>query len=375
MLVFLAPYPDKAIERDGLVQRVTAIDSIFEGVPRMYLQVSFKRPQRKVETHGRVTVERANFFLHGRHITRSLQDAKWIYIHSVWSGLRLLPWLRGFGSKIIFDAHGVLPEEMAFAGNRTWAAITERGERALVRNCHLMVTVTDAMARHFLEKYPGVLEPSQILTLPIFVSGGASSSGVSEPPQSREARTGSGDLRLVYAGGVDKWQNVDLTLDTLRRLAGARPDVSASLYVPQSAVSGLKEKVRRASLDGRIEVGSLSHEEMLRQYARMDAGFVLRDDTLMNRVAMPTKLVEYLAHGVVPIVLSPHIGDFAEYGYRYLTLADLFDPTKLCRATLDRMRERNCASLVAVRAATVAAKKKLESLMLGEAMAASDTAG
>ena len=361
MLVFLAPYPDKTIERDGLVQRVAAIDSIFTNVPRVYLQVSFRRLGRRVERHGLATVERLNFFLHGAQIALCLRAATWIYIASVWSGLRLLPWLRGLGNKIIFDAHGVLPEEMAFAGNRTWAVITGRGERALVRNCRALVTVTDAMARHFLQKYPGVVNEEQILALPIFVSGDAAEAG--DPKRSRSGADAEG-LRLVYAGGVAKWQNVDLTLDTLERLAAGRRDVSASLYVPPSALGELRDKVHTAGLDGRIEVGSLAHDEMLRQYARMDAGFVLRDDTLLNRVAMPTKLVEYMAHGVVPIVLSPHIGDFVEHGYQYLTVDDLFDPAKLNGAVLDRMRARNLEVMGAIQRATEAARERLRSLML-----------
>lgn len=50
--------------------------------------------------------------------------------------------------------------------------------------------------------------------------------------------------------------------------------------------------------------------------------FVLRDDILVNQVACPTKIVEYLNYGIIPIVLSENIGDFKELGYEYLSIND-----------------------------------------------------
>lgn len=48
----------------------------------------------------------------------------------------------------------------------------------------------------------------------------------------------------------------------------------------------------------------------------------MRDPVLLNQVACPTKLVEYLYWGVVPIVSTPSIGDFAELGFAYVLLDD-----------------------------------------------------
>jgi hypothetical protein len=58
-------------------------------------------------------------------------------------------------------------------------------------------------------------------------------------------------------------------------------------------------------------------------YSECHYGLILRQDDPVNHVACPTKLIEYLAYGVVPVVDSPRIGDFLELGMRYVTLADL----------------------------------------------------
>ena len=51
-----------------------------------------------------------------------------------------------------------------------------------------------------------------------------------------------------------------------------------------------------------------------------ELGKRLREDHLLNRVACPTKAIEYMATGVIPIVLCDEIGDLNVMGYRYVTL-------------------------------------------------------
>ena len=43
---------------------------------------------------------------------------------------------------------------------------------------------------------------------------------------------------------------------------------------------------------------------------RKDFGFCLRNDNIINLVASPTKVLEYVSRNVVPI-LTEHVGDFS----------------------------------------------------------------
>jgi hypothetical protein len=63
---------------------------------------------------------------------------------------------------------------------------------------------------------------------------------------------------------------------------------------------------------------------------------------------MPTKLYEYICYGVVPIVLSPDIGDFVELGYRYLRVEDLLSPETLSHENLNAMRIANARVLAKI---------------------------
>ena len=60
-------------------------------------------------------------------------------------------------------------------------------------------------------------------------------------------------------------------------------------------------------------------------YMKNDCGVVLRNDNIVNRVACPTKLIDYLQYGLIPIVLSPHIGDFYNLGYKYIEYDEIIN--------------------------------------------------
>ena len=103
---------------------------------------------------------------------------------------------------------------------------------------------------------------------------------------------------------------------------------------PDSVRQMLPEAVR-----SQIIIDHKTHAELTEIYTKCHYGFILREDIVVNRVACPTKLVEYLAMGVVPIVDSANIGDFRTMGMRSITLeqllrGDLPDPTGaiLCMA-------------------------------------------
>lgn len=72
-------------------------------------------------------------------------------------------------------------------------------------------------------------------------------------------------------------------------------------------------------------IGSKNLSELNKEYKESHYGFILREDLIVNRVACPTKLIEYLAMGIVPIVDFEKIGDFSDFGMKYVRLDQLLD--------------------------------------------------
>jgi hypothetical protein len=89
------------------------------------------------------------------------------------------------------------------------------------------------------------------------------------------------------------------------------------------------------------ECDTVPQDSVKERYLQSTYGFVLRGDNLINNVACPTKLVEYMFWGVIPIVIQPAIGDFMELGYQYLTLAEFVNGSLPDQERLCAMRIRN----------------------------------
>ena len=115
------------------------------------------------------------------------------------------------------------------------------------------------------------------------------------------------DVVLVYSGSVAGWQSFGLLGGLLRGALAEQPKLKVLfLSPPDSGIDGLA-----AEFPGRVLRRFLQAEEVPQALQACDAALLVREDTLTNRVASPTKFAEYLANGL-PVVISAHIGDFSQ---------------------------------------------------------------
>ncbi|HBZ9267134.1 TPA: glycosyl transferase family 2, partial [Citrobacter freundii] len=128
-------------------------------------------------------------------------------------------------------------------------------------------------------------------------------------------------FEFIYAGGMQAWQNIDLMIEESAKIFNK--NIKLNFFFPQNLISEFKKRCSTHLESRTIIVDSLPKEDVIKVMARCHLGFVLRDDIIVNRVACPTKLIEYLECGVVPIVKSPDIGDFHILGYSYIKAEEL----------------------------------------------------
>lgn len=343
MILFIANFPDAADEPDGMMQRVLAIDAFFASYERVYLHIAFFGNVRlsKQQLSPRLFRHRANFFLHFIHILRLGLRAKGVYVHSVHNSFRALPLylLRN----VITDLHGVFSEELSYCGKSVGAWLYERVEGIVVRAGRAVVTVTNAMADYYQEKYPAV--DMKTYTVPIFDQP----SCLTERLQRRDDK-----ITVVYAGGGQKWQNVDLMLHVIKRA----PD-TVGCVILTGDLDFFHEKLVESALEKRVRLLRVPKNEVYAYYAAADFGFVLRDNVIVNRVACPTKLVEYLSCGVIPVVIQPQIGDFADWRFSCLTVEQFLRGEIPVREELEQMRQNNRDILERMRSAAVTAMHNL----------------
>lgn len=325
MMLFISTYPNSENEKDGMIQRVKAIDDAFINVERIYLDISFRRMLKKtVQREGLLTVYHINYFIHLLLIIRLLISAKLVYAHSINNAMKVLP--AYYFKKIITDMHGVVPEELVFSGNIFLAKLFAFVERVVIRRSFKIISVTNVMSNHFALKYGR--DTSRDIVIPIINLKSFECSIFQ-----RTLTTNKVPL-VIYAGGIAKWQNIPLMLDVVKNNTQVR------YCFLTGDLEGMKKMAASVGLES-LDIKSVSTSKVFEYYKDADYGFILRDEHLLNRVACPTKIVEYMSTGVVPIVLSEEIGDLKSMGYRYVTYASFISGQLPNVSELEVMRKVN----------------------------------
>jgi hypothetical protein len=331
-IVFFAGYPYPERQSDGYFQRVQMVDRLFARRSRIYIDSderspttdSFDRPKPQVLVIRIVGGPGRRWLLKALALLAVLRCRK-IYIHSIFCmqghGIRMLMHMPGI-TKVI-DIHGAVPEEVRIQNDVSNAARFEALERLAVRKSDLVVAVSHTMKSYLCQKYGRELR-APIAILPMFID-------IVPPLFPRPYH--SGNPIVIYAGGLQKWQQVEKMIDAISRTVAF---CVHRLYCPDpdSVRKMLSEEARP-----QVTIDRKTHAELTEIYATCHYGFILRDNTIVNHVACPTKLVEYLAMGIVPIVDSEKIGDFTAMGMRFVTLAQLLQgdlPTEVKRTEMVR---------------------------------------
>lgn len=326
MILFISKYPDLENNPSGWLQRVAAMDVFFKDKNRIYLDISFRKNliPKIVDQEEKLKVYKLNFFLHSFIVLYFALKAKIIYIHTSNNSLKALPYY--FIKKVITDVHGIPPEEFKICykndkASRFYGFL----EAFVINNSYKIIVVTNAMKTHFKNKYKNI--KAEILVIPIFDNSEASP----------HAEHKEGELyNIIYSGGVENWQNVDFMLEAISKVKDKYKFSILTGYEKE-----FKELLKQYGLEEYINPIKVPKSEVYNYYRNADFGFIPRENNIVNRVACPTKLIEYIMSGVIPIVLQPEIGDFNEFKYSYLTVDDLLAGNIPSNEDITKMRDNN----------------------------------
>jgi glycosyltransferase involved in cell wall biosynthesis len=346
-VLFIAPFPSEQNIKEGMMQRVKAIDDIYAAQPRTYLDISFtKYVKRESATlqNGLVELYFLNFFTAFFSIFGFIKKAKKVYCHSVYCFVKVIPQILFYNKHLVVDMHGVVPEETAYQKKgRLLVWMYNQYERQIFAKASAVICVTQAMVEHFKSKYPNYR--GQHIVYSIMPSN-------LEPYSHSLSPEEHGIVRVLYSGNVQAWQNIDLMLEAIRKNKNSKIHYQI-LTIAKAEFDILLKQHNIVPGEYNIEVRSVPPSQLHEYYVAAHYGFILRDNDVVNRVANPTKLVEYLHYGMTPIVLHPAIGDYTNYDY--LLLSDFnaahLSVRKSCRnrKLIETVQERNSqVNLVAV---------------------------
>ncbi len=339
MILVLGHFPSPLNEQDGMVQRILAIDNLLSSFERTYITTDnvfstakkFRHPlrwircklnSRKLVIDDKITVVCK---IDDQNLGALMAEAQVIYVHSLYF-LRNIPshLLQQHGAKTFLDIHGCVVEEniQMQASSENISALRCSEENAFQYVGHL-IAVSEKMVDFYKTKYS---PRGSFYVLPIFNEQKSFPVGKSDASHA---------ITIVYSGGAQVWQNVERMIST----------ISATFHKYTYLILTPQVKVFESMLDADVRknttVISVPKNDITKYYAEATFGFVLRDNNVVNTVSCPTKIIEYIQNGIIPVVLQPEIGDFNTMGYRYILNEALVQGELPSQKEIEEMRKKN----------------------------------
>lgn len=302
-------------ETDGYFKRVEQIDqSVLNDMISIYLDHTglADRSFSINRYDDRHIVIRYNSFdpEHLEAVKKIIETVKKVYIHSVHMlmpdtvNYDLLDIIFTENNRTVLDLHGAVTEELKLFDTEDRALLAKTVEEIAMNSADKIVSMSDAMSDHYVSEYG--IDKDRFIVMTILPAG----------YDTEVSRTEHKGINVVYAGGLQKWQNIDLIKEAVKANADR---YSFRIFTHDS--DRLKEEWKDLE-NADLVIATKTPEEIFKEYEDCDFGFILRDDTVINNVACPTKLTEYLRYGIIPILKSDRIGNFIEYGLKYVGIED-----------------------------------------------------
>lgn len=214
---------------------------------------------------------------------------------------------RLLGVHCMIDIQGAVSEEAAYLGAR--ASTVQRLdalERKVLVTCDSAFCVSQKMVEHVLRKY-GTPE-GKLQIVPCCVPSALVGKHLALRQQMRRKLDLENRLVLVYSGGTDRYQCVTEMCTVFANLVKQRDDIFWLILSWGDHEIFRRNLVKQGVDQHRFSLKSVRQNEVHDHLLAADAGLLLREDHVLNRVSSPTKFAEYLAAGV-PVITTPYVGD------------------------------------------------------------------
>lgn len=200
--------------------------------------------------------------------------------------------------------HG--PEAAPHAVQRTYQNRAE-AQRAALIGSDAVICVSDAMRKEIALTWQ--IAMARIGVVPCCADMAAGQRAASLRAQTRGSLGVQDRFVVAYCGSTAPWQMLRETLAAFREIAAIRGDAHfLAITTDPSGVARTADQCGVASTQRTVI--NLPHARVATYLAAADLGLLLRDGSIVNRVASPVKFGEYLACGV-PVMITEGIGDYS----------------------------------------------------------------
>jgi glycosyltransferase involved in cell wall biosynthesis len=124
----------------------------------------------------------------------------------------------------------------------------------------------------------------------------------------KELGINENDIVLVYSGSTAPWQSFQLLEKIICPIMDNQNEIKI-LFLSKKNEDNLRLKNKYKD---RVIIKWLEHKDVLNYLNICDYGILIREQSITNKVASPTKFAEYLYAGL-PVLISTNLGDFSEF--------------------------------------------------------------
>lgn len=324
-ILFFARLPlSEKDKMDGEIQRVLILDKMasIENFDRTYIHIKFKSLVNKIyqpEFLDNVNVYSLSIFRIKTWflIINLIKSSDISYFHSLHNykfAFVFNYWLKNTFK--VIDFHGVVPEENFFLGNTLRGHMYNLIEQTFFNFFDAYVCVSKSMIIFYQDKYQ--VHKNSFHLLPMVRSNEDEIKTNLNNFYRNKFNIPSNMPVVIYTGNCQKWQNIDMMMDSIK-------EVKSNIFfiILSAEVDKFLKIIEHKKITKNIMLKSVEPKHLFQYYSVANYGYLLRDDNSVNNVANPTKLVEYLQFGIIPIILSRNTSDIDIMDVNSIYLKDL----------------------------------------------------
>jgi hypothetical protein len=221
-------------------------------------------------------------------------------------------------AKIIYDARGLSIEEFRHVNRGKKLGLKRRfkfnllrlNEWLLIKKSNHVFSVSKLQQEYYLSKYNG-LKTDNFEVVPCAADHADFYFDINERIEKRKEYGFKDEKVLLYSGRLyTGWAVPDEIFNFYNKLAKEVDNVVLFLLTPDINIA--HEMKKRFDIDEEKIFITADSYQNVRKYLNMaDYGILLRDDTLMNNIAAPTKVAEYMLCGL-PLIISKNIKEVSD---------------------------------------------------------------
>lgn len=242
--------------------------------------------------------------------------------------------------KYIADFHGASPEESYYySPNKEHLQYSNTLEAEVVNKADYLVVQSYAMKHHLIEKY--LLQSSDKIV--VYHCGVDTILFDYNKTNRTELRQQLGysnnDIVFVYAGGTNKWQMLDYTLEVFGQVSHCLPNAKCLMLI-QGDISFYENYCSNNNIKNVRFLSNVPYDKVRDYLSICDYSWLLREDIILNRVASPTKLGEYLSCGLV-VVTTDVVNSWDWLDNDKAVIVPLIDPVSAAHIIKEKIEDYN----------------------------------